>query len=100
MNRKTVYLIMAVLGAAVPIYFFIGFFGSEGFDAIAFAQALYSNGASSGFASDLFISSFVFWIFMFSRKEGPKPWLFIVLNLTIGLSLALPLYLWQAEASN
>ena len=73
MNLKTAYMVMAVLGAAIPINFFVGFAGNEGFDLIAFAQALFSNGASAGFATDLFISSFVFWLFMFSREEGPNP---------------------------
>ncbi|MDD9895815.1 MAG: DUF2834 domain-containing protein [Gammaproteobacteria bacterium] len=100
MTLKTAYMVMAIVGAALPVYFFVGFAVSEGFDLIAFAQALFSNGASAGFATDLFISSFVFWLFMFSRKDGPRPWLYIVLNLTVGLSLALPLYFWVSEAQN
>ncbi len=36
--------------------------------------------------ADLLITSGVFWVYMFSRSEGPAPWLFIVLNLTIGLT--------------
>ena len=31
------------------------------------------------------------------RKNGPNPALFIVLNLTIGLSCALPAYLYARE---
>ena len=30
------------------------------------------------------------------RREGPAPWLFVVLNLTIGLSCALPAYLYAS----
>ena len=96
MNLKTTYLIMAILGAVIPLAFFASFFGAEGIDLMGFIQALFVNGATGGFTADLLISSFVFWMFMFSRKEGPKPWLFIALNLSIGLSLALPAYLWAS----
>ncbi len=95
---KNLYLILAILGAVVPYVFFINFFGSEGLDLIGFIAALFVNGAAGGFTADLLISSFVFWLFMFSRQnEGPKPWVFIALNLTIGLSCALPAYLWANE---
>ena len=43
---------------------------------------------------DVVISSLVFWAFMLSQKEkGPAPLRFIVLNLFVGLSYALPAYL-------
>jgi len=97
MDLRITYLAMAILGTVVPAYFLVNYFLVEGLDLVLFLQALYVNGAAGGLSSDLFISSFVFWIYMFSKKNGPKPWLFIVLNLFVGLSLALPLYLWVNE---
>ena len=95
MNLKTVYLVLAILGAAIPIVFFASFALDNGLDLFAFVGALFVNGAAGGFTADLLISSFVFWIYMFSNPEdGPKPWAFIALNLCIGLSCALPAYLW------
>ena len=97
MQLKTVYLLLAIVGAIVPYLFFLGFAGEQGIDLAGFVQALFANGAAGGFTADLLISSFVFWIYMFSRQQqGPKPWLFIVLNLTIGLSCALPAYLYAS----
>ena len=96
---KTVYLVLAVLGAVVPYAMFFGFFAEQGIDLAAFIAALFANGASGGFTADLLISSLVFWIYMFTRPDGPKPWLFIVLNLTIGLSCALPAYLYAVTAA-
>jgi len=97
-NLKKVYLLMAIVGAIVPYLFFGSFFMAEGFNVLLFAQGVFANGAAGGFTADLFISSFVFWAFMFSRQQsGPKPWAFIVVNLTIGLSCALPAYLWANE---
>ncbi len=97
---KTLYLMLAIAGAVVPYLFFINFFNSEGFDLFGFIGGLFANGAAGGFTADLLISSFVFWLFMFNRQnEGLKPWVFIALNLTIGLSCALPAYLWANEKS-
>ena len=96
---KNVYLVAAILGAAIPYVFFVQHFGAEGLALPAFLAAVFATPAASGFAADLFISSFVFWIYMFQAGEGgPKPWPFIVLNLLIGLSCALPAYLyWRAR---
>ncbi len=95
---RNVYLLLAIVGAVVPYLFFAGFFASAGINLPGFISALFVNGAAAGFTVDLLISSAVFWIFMFSRRatepEAPQPWLFIVLNLTIGLSCALPAYLY------
>ena len=100
---KNLYLGLAIIGAVVPYLFFIEFFAVAGIDLPAFIGALFANGAAGGFTADLLITSLVFWIYMFNRKEGPAPWLFVVLNLTIGLSCALPAYLYaslrQAEAA-
>ena len=97
MQLKNVYLIFAVLGAVIPLAFFATFAAAQGLDLFAFIAALFVNGAAGGFSADLLISSFVFWIYMFSKRAtGPGPALFIGLNLCIGLSCALPAYLWAA----
>lgn len=78
------------------MYFFWKFLGDSATS--DFIPALFVNGATSGFTVDLFISSFVFWLFMFTRQQpGPKPWLYVALNLMIGLSCALPAYLYALE---
>ena len=101
MTLKTSYLIISILGAVIPVVFFANFAAEEGINLVNFVSALFVNGAAGGFTADLLISSFVFWIFMFSRTAaGPKPWLFIALNLSIGLSCALPAYLWAATRAS
>ena len=96
---KKLYLVLSIVGAVVPYFFFFDFIGDVGVDLPAFVAALFVNGAAGGFCADLLISSAVFWIFMFTRADGPKPWLFILLNLTIGLSCALPAYLYAGTSS-
>ncbi len=97
---KKLYLVLAIIGAIVPYIFFIPFIQAEGFNIPAFISALFVNGAAGGISADLFLASFIFWIFMFQqdrKASGPKPYLFIVLNLAIGLSCALPAYLFARE---
>jgi len=95
---KNLYLVLAIVGAVVPMIFFADFTATAGLDPRGFMQGLFVNGAAGGFAADLLITSAVFWIYMFSRRaEGPAPWLFIALNLGIGLSCALPAYLYATR---
>jgi hypothetical protein len=97
---KFLYFAAAVIGAIVPYVFFIQHAGAYGFGLAAFVTAVLANPAASGFTSDLLISSVVFWAFMFHRNRfahGPKPLAFIALNLFIGLSCALPAYLYAQE---
>ncbi|MEM9316280.1 MAG: DUF2834 domain-containing protein [Pseudomonadota bacterium] len=97
---KRIYLILAILGAIIPYAFFMPWILENGVDLGAFMVALFVNGAAGGAFADLLVSSVVFWVWMFTRRDGPKPWLFIVLNLTIGLSCALPAYLYAREPAN
>ncbi len=97
---KALYALLAIIGAVVPYAFFIQHFASEGVSLPAFIAALFANPAAGGFTADLLITSVVFWIAMFyerSRGKGPSPIPFIVLNLLIGLSCALPAYLYARE---
>ncbi|HSG87983.1 MAG TPA: DUF2834 domain-containing protein [Pseudomonadales bacterium] len=102
MSRATVYLLLAILGALVPWLFFLDFLRANGLGP-SFVAALFANGAAGGFTADLLISSVVFWIWMGAdiRERGRgSPWLFVALNLTIGLSCALPAYLHGRERAS
>ena len=91
---KKVYLILSIVGAVVPCIFFIQYFSIVGFGIEDFITALFVNHATVGFAVDLAISSLVLWVFIFSEAKVKKPWVFIIINIIIGLSCALPLYLY------
>ena len=100
MEMKKLYLVLAIVGAVLPYAFFIQYFSSEGIGLSGFVAALFANPAAGGFTADLLVTSTVFWIFMVhqrSREKGPAPINFIVLNLMIGLSCALPAYLYARE---
>lgn len=93
---RRVYLALAIVGAIVPYIFFIQHFSVAGLDPYAMLSGMFANPMASGLTSDLLISSGVFWVWMF-RNRGPKPWIFMALNLAIGLSCALPAYLYVRE---
>ena len=90
---KTFYLLAAIVGAVVPYAFFLDFFASSGINLGGFVSALFINGAAGGFAADLLITSAVFWVYLITTGV-PRVWLYVLANLTIGLSFALPLYLY------
>ncbi len=95
---KMFFLACAILGAVVPYAFFLGFFAEEGLLVTSFVTALFVNGAAGGFTADLLISSFTFWAFLIWR-QADRIWLYVILNLTIGLSCALPLYFYFVAAA-
>ena len=93
------YFWLAVLGTMIPGYQFIIFFKDEGFAFNHFFHEAFANLVASALASDLVISSFVFWLFasrlLIRKNQSLTKFLpFIVLNLFIGLSCALPAFLW------
>ncbi len=88
-----IYLVLTIVGAVVPYVFFLDWFAVEGLSLIGFVAGGFVNGSAGGFTADVLISSLVFWIWLIAQKT-PRFWLYVLVNLTIGLSCALPLYLW------
>lgn len=94
---KNTYLALAILGCVVPCVFFGNFFTDHGVDLPKFIEQSFATSPASGLTADLLITSVVFWIWSFreSRLRGMKAWwLYVVLNLGIGLSFAMPLFLY------
>ena len=95
MQRR--FLIAAILGALLPLSFFVPFVVSYGADPGLFIKSLFANNVSAFFAMDVLVSSVVLWLFVFSEGRRLKMkhlWLYIVCNLLVGVSLALPLFLF------
>ena len=94
------YLIAAILGTILPLYFFVPFVLTYGLDVPAFFRQLFQNQVSSAFGIDVFISSIVLWLFVFSegRRRGMKNlWCYLLCNLLFGVSSGLPLFLYFRE---
>jgi len=101
MTRKHVYLILAVIGFVAPYYFFVSFLLAHGFDARLFARQLFGTPISTFFAVDLIVSAYVFIVWLgreAARLRMKHTWVYVVALLTVGLSFALPLFLFAREA--
>jgi Terpene cyclase DEP1 len=95
-NRSHAYLALAVLGAIVPFAIFGVFVADQSLDLVAFADAIVSSPVALMLLGDLLVSSLAFWVWM--SREAPRAgmgawWPFVVANLLVGLSFALPLFL-------
>jgi uncharacterized protein DUF2834 len=97
---KKLYALLCVLGLAIPYYFFLPFLFSNGLDLPLVISQLFGNQVSAFFAADVLVSSVVLWVFIYQETRNrhvPHWWLCIVANLTVGVSLGLPLFLWLRQ---
>jgi hypothetical protein len=97
---KTVYLVLAVLGTVLPYWLFLPFLTDPGFDIPLLVGLLFGNPVSAFFGMDVIVSTVVLWVFVFSegRRRGMRAlWAPVVASLAVGVSLALPLFLYMRE---
>lgn len=96
-----IYAALAVAGTILPYAYFIPFVMEHGLNLGEFFAQAFANRVASMLTMDILISSAVFWVFMWAESKRLKlrGWpLLIIPNLTVGLSLALPLFLLWREA--
>ena len=101
MRPKNLYLVLCVLGTVVPYSQFALFLQEHGLRLGLIVQQLFVNHVSAFFGLDVIVSSVVVWIFVGveGRRSGvPRLWLPRAAILTVGVSLALPLFLYLREA--
>ena len=98
--NKNVYLLLAAIGLLVPYWFFFQFFKANGFQLGLLLQQALINPVSIAFTVDLVLSIIVFWFYLFgeaNKLQMKNAWLYVLASLTIGLSFALPLFLYFRE---
>lgn len=100
MARKWVYLVLCVLGLALPYSQFVPWVLVNGFNLRYFLQQLLANRISVFFGLDVLVSAIV--LLGFVRSEGKRlamrwRWLPVVATLGVGVSLGLPLFLYMRE---
>jgi hypothetical protein len=97
---KNVYLILTIIGFIVPYYFFLQLPAEDGFNLPLLIQPFFANNFMKGAAMDLTIAVIVFWVFMFAeanKLQMKNAWLYMLATLLVGLSFALPLFLYFRE---
>ena len=96
---KNFYLLAAIVGAVAPYAVYFGYLayvpGASGAMSLA-----WGNPIAAATLTDFTISCLVFWPFLFteSRRLAIRYWwFFIAANILIGLSFALPAFLYVRE---
>ena len=100
--KRTMYIILCVLGAAIPIAAFTPFALENGLDMGLFVREMFGTQVASFLSADLILSSLALWalIYFELRKRTIRYWwLAIIANVGVGLSLGLPLFLLLREIS-
>ncbi|PHM66502.1 hypothetical protein Xsto_01113 [Xenorhabdus stockiae] len=91
------YLVLAILGAVIPWYFVFLFLAENGLNISLFIQLLLGNDATCFFVADVVISAIVliFFVVYESRRLKMSNGIYSLLGLCIGVSFALPLFLYM-----
>jgi hypothetical protein len=102
LNRKNVYLLLCVLGMVIPYSQFIPWVLENGLHLGLLFQQLFANRISAFFGLDVLVSSVI--LVGFVRTEGRRLgvrrlWVPILGLLTVGVSFALPLFLYLREGA-
>lgn len=101
-TTKSLYLLLAIIGAIAPWFFLVKYFSQNDFSVSSFFENAFANYVSLDLAVDLLISAIALWCFSFvelKRIGLSQSWLFfyILITLCIGVSCALPLFLYFRE---
>ena len=97
---KNIYLILAIIGFIAPYYFFLQVPPEDLLDLPALVQPLFANDFMRGIGMDLTVSVITFWTYVFveaNRLKMKHPWAYSLATLLVGLSFALPLFLYFRE---
>ena len=101
MKPKILYLLLCVVGAILPLSFFIQFLRDHGLNLRLFVEQLFANPISSFFGTDVIVSAICLWVFVYfegRRGRVRHLWAPIVASLFVGVSLGLPLFLYLRES--
>jgi hypothetical protein len=100
MKPKAIYLVLCFIGALLPYWQFVPWVVAHGMNLPLFVRELFANRISAFFGIDVLVSAVVLLVFMrveSTRVQIHKRWLPIVAMLFVGVSLALPMFLYMRE---
>jgi len=100
MKIKHLYLLIAIFGSLVPYFHFLNFLSSHGLDSAEFFNQMLEQPISAFFAWDVILSTVAMIVLVFreGRRLNMKALgLYVFFNLTVGVSLALPAFLYARE---
>ena len=97
---QKIYAGLCLAGFVIPYFFLVQFLRLYGLNLAELARQMFGAPIAAFFVADVIISSLAFWAWMYQdtrRRPVRLWWLCIAANLIVGLSLALPLYLYLRE---
>ena len=100
MRPRHIYLALCVLGLLIPNALFLPWIVAHGPNPQRFVQDLFANGVSAFFGMDVVISALALGVFVLvegARLRLAHRWAPIVAALIVGVSLGLPLFLYQRQ---
>ncbi|HEX8031915.1 MAG TPA: DUF2834 domain-containing protein [Vicinamibacterales bacterium] len=102
MNRKSAYLGLCIIGTIVPYAAFIPWVMEHGLNIPRMVESLFANRISAFFGLDVVVTTLVVWVFI--AVEGHRAgvrhlWAPVLASLAVGVSLALPLFLYLRESA-
>lgn len=100
MTPTNLYLALCIAGTLLPYSQFVPFVREHGLDVRVFFEQLFSTRIGAFFGWDVIVSSVVLWVLVAvegRRTAMKRLWLPIAANLTVGVSLGLPLFLYMRE---
>ncbi|MEM7271330.1 MAG: DUF2834 domain-containing protein [Pseudomonadota bacterium] len=94
---RIVFLLLAVIGAILPMYYFIRWFEEFGYDLGLMVEAWNVNDATTGLVYDLTVAAVALLIWIIWETMKSRAWLNLIAipaTFCIGVSCGLPLYLY------
>lgn len=94
---RAIYLALAVLGAILPMFYFISWFEQHGYDLGAMVDAWNVNDAATGLVWDLTVSYVALVVWVLYETLRNRRWLNLLAipaGVCVGVSFGLPLYLF------
>ena len=100
MKPKTIYLALSFVGVLLPYWQFVPWVMQHGMNLSLFVRELFANRIAAFFGMDVVASAVVLIVFM--RIESARltirwRWLPVLAVLLVGVSLALPMFLYMRE---
>ena len=97
---KTMYLVLCIVGVVLPYWQFLPWLAAGGMNFPLFFHLLFANRISAFFGMDVVVSAVALMVFVRMDKPrltGVSRWLPLIAVLTVGVSLALPLFLYLRD---
>jgi len=94
---RHVFLVLAAIGAILPMYYFASWLTANGWSLSAMVAAWNVSDATTGLVYDLTVSAVALTVWVIWESAQRRAWLNLIavpVTFCIGVSCGLPLYLW------